>query len=639
MRRAGRANWRRYIEQATGPAGLPHNKGLWALSRWSRQRAGKAPTLPHLPALRRTEQDEPSDDNKTKADILAEKFFPEGQPADLSDINNDVAAHTPHTLNIPSIVTVEELLSALKSLPNGKAPGPDGIPNEVVKGVGEKIPKDLAQAISTLFAGSALPPSFRESTTVVLRKERKKDYSLLSSYRPITLENTFIKLTKKIVARRIADVVKEHSLLSWNQMGARRGRSSISAIELLRTCVQTAWRARPGCVVSMLSLDLSGAFDNVSHGRLLHIIKKAGLPPWIVQFVANFLSNRRTRIHFSGYTDDWRRVGAGIPQGSPLSPILFLFFVSELLASFQDANQGNLGFGFVDDTNLMAWGDTAEGNCRRLEQAHDRCIAWAKRHGAKFAPDKYQLIHFSRRRSAGADLASQVRIASHDIKAEPSLRVLGVQVDARLTWRDQIQTAASKGQAAFDALTRFTTSTWGPSMAKSRLVYSAVVRPTMLYGSQVWGVRDDGAAHTQSMLRPLVEVQKKCLRRVTGAYQRTPTAAVEREACVPPLTLYTDTRALQYAAGSASSEVSSRIAEAASNVWSSLRAACGRRTRSARATPPRPKSSKELLTDRASLVEAFAREAQPPPRPRRRNTRAPHPPRPQSLLSQDMNRK
>ncbi len=91
-----------------------------------------------------------------------------------------------------------------------------------------------------------------------------------------------VYLRQPCANRRIADAVEEHLLLSWNQMGARRGRSSISAIELLRTCAQTAWRARLGCVVLMLSLDLSGAFDNVSHGRLLHIIKKAGLPPWIV---------------------------------------------------------------------------------------------------------------------------------------------------------------------------------------------------------------------------------------------------------------------------------------------------------------------------------------------------------------------
>jgi hypothetical protein len=72
-------------------------------------------------------------------------------------------------------------------------------------------------------------------------------------------------------------------------------------------------------------------------------------------------------------------------------------------------------------------GDSAHGNCQRLEAAHDRCIAWAKRYGAKFAPDKYQLIHFTRRRrDLNGDLASAIRINSHQVTPETKLRILGV---------------------------------------------------------------------------------------------------------------------------------------------------------------------------------------------------------------------
>ena len=61
-------------------------------------------------------------------------------------------------------------------------------------------------------------------------------------------------------------------------MGARKDRSTLSAIGLLTTCVQTAWKAKSGCSVSMLSLDLAGAFDMVSHSRLLDVLTRKGLP-------------------------------------------------------------------------------------------------------------------------------------------------------------------------------------------------------------------------------------------------------------------------------------------------------------------------------------------------------------------------
>lgn len=295
----------------------------------------------------------------------------------------------------------------------------------------------------------------------------------------------------------------------------------------------------------MLCLDIKGAFDNVSHVRLLWILRKKGLPDWLVDTIRSFLTDRRTRLIFSGFQSDWINTTAGIPQGSPLSPILFLFFASELLESLQQDDSDTLAFGFVDDTNLISWGATAAENCRRLEAAHDKCIAWAKRHGAQFAPEKYQLIHFTRRRrDPSGDLASSVRIENTSVTPETTVKVLGVQVDSRLTWRPHVQQAALKGLSSYEALARLTAATWGPSVRHSRLLYTAVVRPTMLYGSQIWGLRSDGGAVARSLIRPLVDAQTRSLRRVTGAYKRTPVAAIEREIAVPLLQLYIDASAL-----------------------------------------------------------------------------------------------
>jgi hypothetical protein len=139
----------------------------------------------------------------------------------------------------------------------------------------------------------------------------------------------------------------------------------------------------------MLSLDLAGAFDNVPHERLLAILRKKGFPEWLTKAIASFLQGRRTRIAFTGHESDWIGIKAGIPQGSPLSPILFLFYISGLLEEFQNPQEATLGFGFVDDTNLITWGESARENYRRLSEAHEKCKAWVIRHGAKFAPDKY----------------------------------------------------------------------------------------------------------------------------------------------------------------------------------------------------------------------------------------------------------
>jgi reverse transcriptase-like protein len=459
----------------------------------------------------------------------------------------------------------------------------------------------------------------KESTTVVIRKERKQDYSLPQSYRPVALENTLAKVIEKIVADRISEAAETHNLLPWTQMGARKKRSTLSALELLTSCVQTAWRARPGCVVSMLSLDISGAFDHVSHERLLWVLKRKGFPQWILRFIQSFLEDRKTKICFTGHESPWIRTDAGVPQGSPLSPILFLFYISELLESLQYPNSDTLTFGFVDDTNLVTWGPSAQDNCRRLDEAHSRCLAWAKRYGVTFSPEKYQLIHFTRKRNnADGDLASAVKIEEHTVKPAAKLKILGVWVDPKLQWKEQVKQAASSGNAAYAALSGITASTWGPSMRRSRLLYTAVVRPAMTYGSQVWGVRHDGEP---AAAKPIQKVQNQCLRRIAGAYKRTPIAALERETAVPPISLYTEARALQYAAETSRHAVTKDIQQQADRVWQRLKGETQRRR--GRPTTRRPPTSSESLRSKAQereneIKELLAHRASSEPQGRRR---------------------
>jgi hypothetical protein len=484
-----------------------------------------------------------------------------------------------------------ELEQTARKLPRGKAPGPSLIPNEIWTLLAPKISERLSLAISRHFAKGTLPRSLKESTTVVLKKEQKKDYSLPSSYRPIALEDTLAKLLEKLLADKLAQAAEEHNLLPWNQMGARKYRSTLSAISLLAACVQTAWKAKPGCVVSMLSLDLAGAFDNVSHERLLWILRKKCLPEWIVRMVESFLTERRTRITTPGYTTDWIPTQTGIPQGSPLSPILFLFFISELLETFQRVDSDTFAIGFVDDTNLITWGDSAQENCKRLTEAHTKCISWAERHGAVFAPAKYQLIHFTKRTGNETDLNSTIQIAGQPVQLQKSsIRVLGVQIDTRLNWKAHIAHATRKGIACYNALARLVASTWGPSLRRSRLLYTAIVRPALLYGSQVWGVRHDGEPAANTLLDTVRKTQNQCLRRVTGGYKRTPIAALEKETGVLLVDLYIDTTALQRASTTRHHAVETEIESLLNQVWTAIRPPPRRQTRGPRAqrTPSRP---------------------------------------------------
>jgi len=122
-----------------------------------------------------------------------------------------------------------------------------------------------------------------------------------------------------------------------------------------------------------------------------------------------------------------------VPQGSPLSPILFLLYTATLHEICNRPKEGLLGMGFSDDTNLLAYSQSTEDNCRKLERAHQELLQWASKHGMQFAPKKYELIHFSRK-TRKFNIQASIHIGEIEKNPSQSVRILGIWVDPKLKW-------------------------------------------------------------------------------------------------------------------------------------------------------------------------------------------------------------
>jgi len=109
-------------------------------------------------------------------------------------------------------------------------------------------------------------------------------------------------------------------------------------------------------------LDISGAFDIVNLIRLLDILKKKGLPGWVVRWIRAFITNRRTTLVIQGSKTEAFSVLVEVLQGSPLSSILFLFYNSKLLDICQHLKEGLSAVGFVDDINILVYSRSIESN-------------------------------------------------------------------------------------------------------------------------------------------------------------------------------------------------------------------------------------------------------------------------------------
>ena len=140
---------------------------------------------------------------------------------------------------------------------------------------------------------------------------------------------TLGKILESVVAERISYTVETYGLLPTNHFGAQKQRSAEQALLLLQEQIYTTWWGHR--IVSLVSFDVKGAYNGVCKERLLQRMRARGIPEKLLQWIEAFCSERTATIQINGQASEVRSLPqAGLPQGSPLSPILFLFFNADL---------------------------------------------------------------------------------------------------------------------------------------------------------------------------------------------------------------------------------------------------------------------------------------------------------------------
>jgi hypothetical protein len=388
------------------------------------------------------------------------------------------------------------VVKKLSKLKPSKSPGPDGFHPKLIN----KLKHVLGQPLSILFNLSILqrklPQSWKDANiTAIFKKGSRKE---AGNYRPVSLTSILCKVLESFVRDSIVKHMNHNKLFSPYQHGFRSGRSCIT--QLLQVMDHWTELLDMGANIDCIYLDFRKAFDTVPHKRLAMKLQAYGIKGNALEWVKEFLKDRKQRVVLGNSVSNWTGVTSGVPQGSVFGPVLFLVFINDLpllVKSFVEL--------FADDTKVYA--TVQDENDNKLQEDLDALCRWSEAWLLGFNISKCKVMHLGRNNPKLAYfMTSQLEAPKQIIKVQEE-KDLGITCDPTMKFSKHIANCASKANQIL-GLVRRTFEYLDKDMFL--ILYKTLVRPHMEYGSTLWNPCQ------KKDIRCLEKVQRRATKLVKG---------------------------------------------------------------------------------------------------------------------------
>ena len=402
--------------------------------------------------------------------------------------------------------TKSEIRSLIRMLPNKLSSGYDSINNVLLKKLDNELISPLTLLFNQSIKSGIFPQQIKSADVVPLFKS--KNHLHRTNYRPISLLLTISKLLEKVIHKCTYDFLENTSQLYEGQYGFRSKHSCENAIQnLLSDIVKGDTNNK---ITTAVFLDLSKAFDTLSHPILLKKLERYGVRGKCLTWYESYLNGHDLRSKCQTSPGEYtystpQPVVYGTPQGSCLGPLLFTIFTNDL--------SKHLIFTkcimFADDTTLYMTHDNPRYLKWCIEQ--DLCILvdWFKANLLTLNVDKSVSMTFTYNKTAGRNIITGLDISIGDciLPNVNSTKFLGVWLDNSLNWKVHLGKLFLKLQRN-TALLRIGGNFL--SCHAKKCLYYAQIYSHLSYSLLLWG---NMICNTQ--IKKLQKIQNKCFHLLT----------------------------------------------------------------------------------------------------------------------------
>ena len=238
--------------------------------------------------------------------------------------------------------------------------------------------------MNSILQTQKFPKLWRKSKVIAILKPGK-DSTLPKSYRPISLLCHTCKLFEPMIINRLNPLIE--TMILDQQAGFRPGKSTTGQLLNLTKHIEDGYER--GVVTGTVFVDLSAAYDTISHTLLLNKIYRMTSDIKFPDLIGNMLSNIRYFVELNGQKSRWRNQKNGLPQGRVLSPVLINIYTND-----QPIHKDTRSFIYADDLCISTQDASFEKTESTLSAALDSIGDYYEKNHLRTNPDKSQTCVF-----------------------------------------------------------------------------------------------------------------------------------------------------------------------------------------------------------------------------------------------------